>query len=97
MRNLRLLVLATNSSMLRTVLGACYEFGERLAQGFGFRGAHHRRPDANEKRVAEQIAQAGQRMACRRLRKADALARAPYMRLVEQRLKHDQQVHVDGG
>ena len=70
---------------------------ERDTQRLRARGEFHARPDANQQRIADQTAQAGQRMTHRGLRQADLAGRAAHMSFGDERIERDQQVEVEGG
>lgn len=70
-------------------------FAQRVDQPLGQRRGHHLVALAFEQRVVEQVAQARQRMADRRLREVQLLGRLGDAALGVDRVQHDQQVQID--
>ena len=66
---------------------------QRLRAGRQF----HARADAHQQRIVEHVAQSLQRMACRRLRQADAHRRAADVGFDQQRIERHQQIEVERG
>ncbi|MNP32153.1 hypothetical protein D3C76_1253190 [compost metagenome] len=67
----------------------------RCFQGQGPRRRLHGAADAHQQRVAEQFAQAVQRIAHRRLAEGQALRRAGDIALTQQGIQHPQEVEVE--
>jgi hypothetical protein len=77
------------------VLDQAERVGHRLAERFGARGRDQRQALAHQQRVAEQLAQPGERVAHPRLAQPDPFGRPGDAALGEQRVERHQKVEVD--
>lgn len=84
---------ARSSNRVRALLSRRRTAGATaMARG----GEQHLSPRSQQKRVSQQIAEAGERVADGGLAEADAAARGADAALAEQGVEHDQQVQIEG-
>ena len=83
--------------VVQGVLDQAERVGDRLAERFGPRGRDQRQALAHQQRVAEQLAQPGERVAHPGLAQPEAARRPGDAALGEQRVERHEEVEVDTG
>jgi hypothetical protein len=81
--------------VVQCVLDQAERVGHRLAERFGARGRDQRQALAHQQRVAEQLAQPGERVAHPGLTQPDPFGRPGDAALGEQRVERHEEVEVD--